>query len=79
MNNYGNYYTLIWKINGLVSFNSFISFEGLKDYVRDYIKNGQVKDLKAVDDDMTIWYLETDKKSSGLFETAKDIGLFNRE
>ncbi len=53
-----SYYTLIWKFNGMVNFNSFVSFEGLKEYIKENIKNGEIKNLKPVDDEKTIWYLD---------------------
>ena len=46
------YYTLIWKdLNngGVVNFKSFIEFESLRIYVKEYIKGGKMKNTKAID------------------------------
>lgn len=51
------YYTLIWKISSHPTFKSFVSFEELKFYVKNII-NGKIKDLKCVDKEKTIYYLE---------------------
>ena len=56
-----NNYTLIWKdLDGLVCFKSFTEFEKLKIYVKEYIYKGLIKNLKSVDKEKTIYYLEVD-------------------
>ena len=56
-----NYYTLVWKdLDGIVCFKSFTTFEKLKVYVKEYIYKGLVKNLKSLDNEKTIYYLEVD-------------------
>lgn len=56
-----NYYTLVWKdIDSLVCFKSFTNFERLKVYVKEYIYKGLIKNLKSLDKEKTIYYLEVD-------------------
>lgn len=58
-----SYYTLVWKdFNGIANIKSFISFEDLKIYVKEYIKNGLIKNLKALDEEKTIYYLKEIKQ-----------------
>lgn len=52
------YYTLIFKQNDATCFKSFISFEALRYYVEKYFKNCDVSNLKPVDEELTIFYLE---------------------
>ena len=55
------YYTLIYKMNYNTCFQSFASFEGLKDYVEEHFKNCDTSNLKPVDKEFTIFYLEQDR------------------
>lgn len=56
-----NYYTLVWKdLDGIVCFKSFTTFEKLKVYVKEYIYKGLIKNLKSLDNEKTIYYLEVD-------------------
>lgn len=56
-----NYYTLIWKeFDRIVCFKSFTTFEKLKIYVKEYIYKGLIKNLKFIDNEKTIYYLEVD-------------------
>jgi len=57
-----NYYTLIWKDlnNGdVVQFKSFITLENLRVYAKEYIRNGKLKNLRPIDKEKTIYYLDT--------------------
>lgn len=56
----GTYYTLIWKCSSVVLNKSFITFEDLRQYVTEHMQR-DVKDLKVVDDDKTIYYLEVNR------------------
>ena len=53
----GIYYTLIWKCSDVVLHKSFIFFEDLRDYVTEHMQQ-DIKNLKVVDDEKTIYYLE---------------------
>lgn len=52
------YYSLIFKQNNSTCFRSFISFEALKYYVEKWFKNCDTSNLKPVDKELTIFYLE---------------------
>ncbi len=54
-------YTLIFKNNGLANFKDFVSFEGLKQFVKNNFEGCDETNLKPVDKGLTIFYLEKDK------------------
>lgn len=61
-----HYYTLVWKdVNNddVVQFKSFITVQSLKNFVREYIKkyieNVKFQNLKPVDKEKKIYYLDT--------------------
>lgn len=59
-----SYYTLIWKDlnnNKVVNFKSFVTFEQLKIYVKNYIRGAKMKNLKCIDNEKTIFYCEVEE------------------
>jgi len=57
-----HYYTLVWKdVNNddVVQFKSFITVQSLKNFVREYIKDVKFQNLKPVDKERKIYYLDT--------------------
>lgn len=53
-------YTLVFKNNGIANFKSFISFEVLKQFVKNNFEGCNETNLKPVDKGFTIFYLEKD-------------------
>lgn len=54
-------YALVFKNNGIANFKGFISFEELKQFVKDNFEGCNETNLKPVDKGLTIFYLEKDK------------------
>ncbi len=53
----GTHYTLIWKCSDVVLHKSFAFFEDLRKYVAEHMQQ-DIKNLKVVDAEKTIYYLE---------------------
>ena len=51
-------YTLVFKNNGIANFKGFISFEELKQFVKNNFEGCNETNLKPVDKGLTIFYLE---------------------